>query len=302
MNQLVSIIVPIYNKENFLDKLIVSLVNQTYKNLEILLVDDGSTDDSLKKCEFYKDERIKVLHQTNGGVSSARNFGLRNATGDYIAFVDADDYIEPNYIKTMVTNIENHDMCECGYNRVDENGTIIESVKMREEVLDEKKKIQFNYLNYNNACDILCNKMLKKSVIGDIGFSTKYKCSEDYLFLAQVLANVNSKITIPDALYNYVSNDKSVGNEAYSEKKLDVLRAREEAFAFYANDLSYMVATQIMYQCKVLYPIADECGKQYIKKIFKKYYKYLYKVKCNMIKKIYRILIYSIFYIKMSSI
>ena len=95
MDDLISVIVPVYNVEEYLDRCIESIVNQTYKNLEILLIDDGSTDNSYNICDKWakKDNRIKVVHKENGGVSSARNVGLDVATGDYIGFVDSDDYI-----------------------------------------------------------------------------------------------------------------------------------------------------------------------------------------------------------------
>lgn len=293
----VSIIVPVYNKEKFLDKLLKSLLDQSYKNIEILLIDDGSKDNSLKICKSYKDERIKVIHKENGGVSSARNIGLEIAKGDYIAFVDADDYIEKDYIKKLVTNIKKYDICECGYNRVNEEGEILEKNILQNELLSDNYKIQKAYLNYNNTNDFLWNKLFKKETLENIKFP-KYKCSEDYLFIAKVFKNVKSKITIPDTLYNYVSNEESVGSEKFSEKKLDVIYAREEAFEFYENDLKYLVATQIMYQCKVLYSIADEHSKKIIKEKAYKYYKYLYKTKCNFIKKIYRIFLYTLFCMK----
>ena len=301
MKKLVSIIVPVYNKEQFLHKLIPSLINQSYKEIEIILIDDGSKDNSLKICKSYKDKRLKVIHQENGGVSSARNLGLLKATGDYIAFVDADDYIEKDYIKKLITNIKEYDICECGYNRVDEKGNVLERFVPHEELITDNYQLQDYYLNYNNTNDFLWNKLFKRKIINDIKFS-KHKCSEDFLFIIKVFANANSKVTIPDQLYNYVSNDLSVGSEKFSPKKLDVLYAREEAFELYNNELKYMVATQICYQCKVLYSIADKEGKQIIKETFKRYYKYLYKAKCNLIKKLYRILQYTIFYLKLRKI
>jgi len=298
MKKLVSIIVPVWNKEKFIDKLLDSLLNQTYKNIEIILVDDGSSDDSLKKCKSYKDKRIKVIHKENGGVSSARNVGLDAVTGEYVAFVDADDYIDKDYIEKLVTNIKNHDMCECGYKRVDEEGNILGTFSLHDETLTDNYQILNNYLNYNNASDILCNKLYKTKIIGKQRFNIKYKCSEDYLFTLEYLLKANSKVAIAHDLYNYVENSSSVGSEKFTAKKLDVIYARETAFDLLDNELRYMVATQIMYQCKVLYDIADDKSKEIIKKTVKKYYKYLYKAKCNLIKKLYRILQYTVFYLK----
>ena len=107
MEDLISVIVPVYNVEKYLNKCIDSIINQTYKNLEIILVDDGSQDSSGKICDEYtkKDNRIKVIHKENGGVSSARNIGLNNATGEWIAFIDADDWVDEEYLQTLFNRI-----------------------------------------------------------------------------------------------------------------------------------------------------------------------------------------------------
>jgi len=104
MEELISVIVPVYNVEIFFDKCMTSIVNQTYKNLEIILVDDGSTDKSGKKCDEWKekDERIKVIHKENGGASSARNVGLEDVTGNWISFIDSDDYIEKTFFRKFI--------------------------------------------------------------------------------------------------------------------------------------------------------------------------------------------------------
>ena len=119
MGNLISIIVAIYNVDQYLEQCIDSIINQSYKNLEIILVNDGSTDNSKNICDYYSeiDKRIKVVHKKNGGVSSARNTGIDIATGDYIAFVDSDDYLELNMYETMINNLEQNqcDMGVCGY-------------------------------------------------------------------------------------------------------------------------------------------------------------------------------------------
>ena len=135
MESLISVIVPVYNVENYLDKCIESIVNQTYKNLEIILVDDGSLDSSSKICDEWavKDNRIKVIHKTNGGVSSARNEGLKNANGDFIAFVDSDDWLELNMYEKLISKQKetNTDIVFSGYNMIIDGKTwnINESVK-----------------------------------------------------------------------------------------------------------------------------------------------------------------------------
>lgn len=111
MEKCVSVIVPIYNVEPYLKRAVDSIIDQTYSRLEIILVDDGSPDSCGKICDDYakKDNRIKVIHKANGGLSDARNAGLDIATGDYIAFVDSDDYIAEDFVKTLLAELEKHD-------------------------------------------------------------------------------------------------------------------------------------------------------------------------------------------------
>lgn len=128
MNDLISIIVPVYNVEKYLNKCIDSIINQTYKNIEIILVDDGSTDNSGKICDEYllRDSRIKVIHKNNGGLSSARNEGINISSGEYIGFVDSDDWVEPNMYEEMYKKIlySNADIVDCGYWKEYENKSI----------------------------------------------------------------------------------------------------------------------------------------------------------------------------------
>ena len=117
---LISVIVPVYNVEKYLKKCVNSICNQTYENLEIILIDDGSTDNSGLICDELscKDNRIVVIHQNNGGQATARNMGLSAAKGEFIGFVDSDDWIEPKLYETMLSIIQNHDIAICGHRKI----------------------------------------------------------------------------------------------------------------------------------------------------------------------------------------
>ena len=141
---LISVIVPIYKVEEYLDRCVESLINQTYKNLEIILVDDGSPDNCPQMCEAWaqKDSRIKVVHKENGGLSDARNAGFEVATGDIISFIDSDDWIEPEMFETMLSQMEkdDSDIVSCGVNWVEENGSVIRTVTVSEDSVLEYDK------------------------------------------------------------------------------------------------------------------------------------------------------------------
>lgn len=138
---LISVIVPIYNVENYLERCVVGIINQTYKNLEIILVDDGSPDNCPKMCDDFakKDSRIRVVHKKNGGLSDARNAGMKIASGECIVFVDSDDYIHCNMIDKMygVMLKDGSEVVSCGVKWVDEKGTVISESKVdKNEILD----------------------------------------------------------------------------------------------------------------------------------------------------------------------
>ena len=146
--ELISVIVPVYKVEQYLDKCISSIVNQTYDNLEIILVDDGSPDNCPKICDNWaeKDQRIKVVHKQNGGLSSARNEGIVVATGKYISFIDSDDYIDSQTYEKMIFSITSTeaDMCICGMKWVNEDGSLFQGVQestVKNEVLEDQDNI-----------------------------------------------------------------------------------------------------------------------------------------------------------------
>ena len=153
-NQLISIVVPIYNVEKYLDDCIKSIIGQTYKNIEIILVDDGSTDRSGEVCENYAkyDKRIKVIHKENGGLSDARNEGLKIANGQYITFIDSDDYVNEEFVEILYKSIKkyNADISICNYDLIEEKSTYRkENKKNIKDItqLDNKECLKRTYSN-----------------------------------------------------------------------------------------------------------------------------------------------------------
>lgn len=204
---LISVIVPVYNAEKYLDECVESIVNQTYKNLEIILVDDGSPDNSPQMCDKWaeKDRRIKVIHKKNGGVSSARNAALEIAQGDYIGFVDSDDFIDEDMFELLINNAidYNAEVSRCSY-RFYIDGEFVDSnedsdkisVYSSNEIIDDLKNNGF-------IAGIVCNKLFKKDKVLDICFDETLLACEDTVFVYQVYKNVSNAVCNDIAKYTY---------------------------------------------------------------------------------------------------
>ena len=226
MNQkLLSIIVPIYNCEAYLEKSITSLINQTYKNLEIILINDGSTDNSLNICnKFAKiDDRIKVLSQKNKGVSTARNLGLETAKGDYITFVDGDDYIDLKTYEMCFNYIEkyNLDIVKFSYNIV--NDKYVKPYKFITETdvkitKDEYvNKIYKNLLSTEDFSNVW-NIVFTKSILKTTRFCKNIKFGEDLLFSYEVILNSENMYLLEIPLYYYVYNQSGASKSVTIEQ------------------------------------------------------------------------------------
>lgn len=223
MNDLISVIVPIYKVEKYLNTCIDSIINQTYKNLEIILVDDGSPDNCPKICDEYakKDARIKVIHSENRGVSSARNIGLDNVSGKWVVFIDADDWVDENYIYLLLNQIdESVDIICCGYKRV--NGNNIEKVNDdNKTIIYDNIKFIEKLLNVQNGYGFVHTKLIRKSLINNIRFDQNLKVSEDALFNMELARNTKQIKVINKAIYNYrITSESTVKkyDEGYVEK------------------------------------------------------------------------------------
>lgn len=227
---LISIIVPIYNVEEYIEQCIQSLIGQTYKNIQIILVDDGSTDNSGKICDRYKndDNRIIVLHQENKGLVRARKNGLSVATGDYIGFVDGDDYVEYDMYEKMLNYIltDNVDVVHMGY-IVDKWGKKIKNIQTEKKILDElgKENLLKDLLTAKTLITpSIWSKLFKSDVIkecyNDVNDQTSY--GEDLVCLISVIIKDCRLELVDDALYHYREREDSISHkkniEAYNKE------------------------------------------------------------------------------------
>ena len=256
MNQTISVIVPVYNAGEFLLKCLDSLREQTYTDLEILLIDDGSTDGSGDVCDEYaeKDSRFRVIHQENQGVSGARNTGLKNAEGSYIGFVDADDWTEPEYYETLYKlitkeNAETHtcptaSMCCMFFG----NRPFYPSDLREEAFFGKDDVLRFSLTDRYNS---LSCKLFRREVIAEknLLFDAEICMGEDLLFICQYLAGGTMSYT-PQPLYHYRQSDDSVSRADFSPRRFSLLKALD-CIGELVSDQN--TATKDAYQCKTAY-------------------------------------------------
>lgn len=231
----ISIIVPVYKVEKYLRRCLDSIVSQTFTDWECILVDDGSPDNSGEMCDEYadKDKRFRVFHQENAGVSAARNKGLDEAKGEWIGFVDSDDWIEKEMYEFFYTNaiIENADVVCCGV-KYYKHG------KTKNIPFKDKGDIFYKFQNYRVYMHSLCNKLIKRKFISGRRLNTKIKVGEDLLFVFDVFTEENIKIVFYDALlyfYFQENENSSIHLVNYEEKIYSLAQLGEGIYAVYKN-------------------------------------------------------------------
>lgn len=234
---LISVIVPVYNVEKYLEKCIKSIINQTYHNLEIILVNDGSKDNSGKICDFWeeKDPRIKVIHKENGGLSDARNTGMKIAKGEYIGFVDSDDYINSNFYEILMMNINRYkaDISTCSIRKFSEEEVLDESLSLNEKVYTFiTEEALSDLIDENILNQTVWNKLYKREVINNIYFEFG-KIHEDVFWTYQVFGNAKKVVFVNQELYYYLQRLGSIMNSKFSKARIDALEAK-------ANRVKYM--------------------------------------------------------------
>lgn len=228
MEEKISIIVTIYNVEPYIRKCIDSILAQTHKNFELILVNDGSPDNSLQICNEYakKDLRVKVVNKVNGGQASARNAGIDVATGDYIGFIDGDDWIEPEMYEVLLSKAveTDSDIVQCAWSKVDVDGT--KHYICEPDTIEQYDNIGGLKALFNSAGNMLntsvCCKLFKKEVIGNVRFPLLRACEDDD-FVYRVVA-ISKKITcIGLPLYDYFNREGSISRQKFHPRYFALL-------------------------------------------------------------------------------
>ena len=220
----ISVIIPCYNSSKYIEKCILSVLNQTYKNIEIIVIDDGSSDNTRELIKKYD---VISIFKENGGVSSARNMGLKIASGEYITFIDSDDYVSSNYIESIVNIINDY-----SYDII-ETPLLFEFYKKNKlltyteyKLKSDRKSLNFSKEYFNNELRYVIGVFYKKDIISDINFDEDILCYEDNMFNLKVKFNSKSYYFYPKCFYHYVQNLSSL-SKTISLKHLDYILVME---------------------------------------------------------------------------
>ena len=295
----VSIIVPVYNTAPWLDRCIESLVNQTYQDIEIILVNDGSTDNSRQVCAYWqeKDQRIKYLYKENGGQASARNMGLDYATGDYIAFVDSDDCVMPQYVEQLVRAcVENKtEISFCGYALTDEftpaDKTDLPDEAYNTEIISQYDYFERIYSHQEIAYVVVWNKLYHRNIFADVRFN-EVRMYEDEGVIHHIISKCDKIAVFYQPLYLYaVRQNSTMTTPGFSEKNLLILPMLEERISYFKSKewhtLVYLTIKNYLVHCLSIYNRIDNSDKNlhnYRNQIMAAYKQMLDELKKNPVK------------------
>lgn len=229
MLPLISVIVPIYKVEDYLHRCVESIMNQTYRKLEIILVDDGSPDNCPALCDKYakKDSRVKVIHKKNGGLSDARNAGMEVATGEYISFIDSDDYIAADFFEILYNTMqsENSDIAECSVVKFYEDNHF-------DKYSDDNKITSYSnqdalsgLISENPFKQHVWNKLYKADLVLDIPYAVG-KLNEDEFWTYQIFGRAEKITRINKTMYYYFQRESSIMGNTYNLRRLDALEGK----------------------------------------------------------------------------
>ncbi len=294
-NELISVIIPVYNVEKFLPYSLDRVINQTYKNLEIILINDGSTDNSKAICKQYeeKDNRIKLINQKNQGAAVARNTGLDNASGKYIGFVDSDDVISLEFYTGLYKLLKetDSDISECASVQISEDDLFNKNYKF--DNIDNIDFITTNSLGALNRINseeiyitgksiVVWNKLYKRQLFNDIRFPIGKKYEDD-LTTYKIFNKINKLASTEKVLYNYVQRKNSLMHKEFSMDRLEALEVfdnYEHFFKEYNN--RYLYVKCLVRYLRILYTILEELynsqykEKEKVKNIIEKKFKEIY--------------------------
>ena len=263
----ISVIVPVYNVEPYLERCFDSVAAQSYQNLEILLIDDGSTDGSGELCEELaeRDERVRVIHKKNGGLGSARNTGIRAATGQILSFVDSDDWIEPGMYETLteIMHREQAGIIACGIQRVTETGEVsYYNDKLDERCVYSVEEALRELPRNERLSNSMCNKLFRRETIEGLSINEQI-AYEDNPFTPQCIARAGRVAYTAEPFYCYFERQGSISRKRFSIREFDRITADRMRLDFYHENFPQCEdAAAIAYigSCLKVYYQARNCG------------------------------------------
>lgn len=246
---LISVIVPVYKVERYLDRCVESIVNQTYRNLEIILVDDGSPDGCPAMCDAWaeRDERIRVIHKENGGGGSARNAGLVQAAGEYIAFVDSDDYISPGMYEGLLSLMDREtDIVECGFvEAYDDRAALDMGLCTGEGAAYTALQAMREHVRDRIFRQLIWNKLYRRSVTEGIRFPEE-KGIDDEFWTYRAIARARKLLRTEEKLYAYRQQEDSVMHRLRTGQMLSALRAKTERHDYLCAEMPELTAESLL--------------------------------------------------------
>ena len=266
--EIISIIIPVYNMERYLDRCVKSVLEQTYTNIEVLLIDDGSTDSSGALCDRWalKDSRIRVVHKENGGLSDARNTGIDASTGKYLSFIDSDDYVSDNMVELMYAALMTNqsDMSICNFSFVDEEGIPLTEMNqdspIKNETISGFDAIQKLFVPKGWFYHLAWNKLYKKSLFSDIRYPTG-KYAEDAFIGHRLFGKCNRVTCIGDICYCYTQRSGSIVHSKNSKYYLHDAESFLDR-AIYCEELGlHRCAGMAYWKSAMFLPSIDSFGK-----------------------------------------
>lgn len=286
MQEKISIIIPVYNVEKYINRCLDSIVNQTYKNIEIIIVNDGSTDRSGLICDEYakRYNNIRVFHKENAGVSSARNLGVDNSSGEYIAFIDPDDYIDKNMYEILHKEIisSKSDIAMCSFFYVKEDKVIYTGNKEKTIILS-KEDVLYKYFNRINPFNgsFLWNKLFRRELFRNIRLDTRLVIQEDTEVLLRIFDRINSLVYIDRPLYFYLIRKGAATEGSISKGKLNTDIALLKVYEYTEKSIPRYKSIALANYSMCYFNIIVEIIKNY------KEYGYYYETITKRFKKIY---------------
>lgn len=272
-NELITIIVPVYKVEKYIDECISSILNQTYSNIEVILIDDGSPDNCSKICDEYasKDNRIKVFHKKNGGVSDARNYGIEYATGEYLMFIDSDDYIESDMVEILYKNLIKYkaSISTCGYQIIKNNQVHIskKSNQLKNCVQERKEDKVRELLLEKTTGNYVWNKLYKKSLFKNIKYKKAIKF-EDIEIMYRLFIKADRIVFTTYNGYYYRKREKSIMNTLDEQAVLDLQKVTNERYNYIKNNISSLQEENIARKCYTIYRYHILLSREKNKKIY----------------------------------